>query len=102
MKMNSASIAQALCESLTLCRSAGISDETYFEPLSRNVALSGLSELKEPKLREHDYTAQFSLKHMAKDLRLPVETAQDLSLLLGQTEHLKEAYDQGRGRVEEL
>ena len=57
---------------------------------------------KEPKLREHDYTAQFSLKHMAKDLRLSVETAQDLSFLLGQTEHLKEAYDQGRGRVEEL
>ncbi len=32
---------------------------------------------------------------MAKDLRLAVETAQDLSLSLGQTEHLKEAYDQG-------
>jgi hypothetical protein len=39
---------------------------------------------------------------MAKDLRLSVETAQDLSLLRGQTEYLKEAYDQGRGRVEEL
>jgi 3-hydroxyisobutyrate dehydrogenase-like beta-hydroxyacid dehydrogenase len=39
---------------------------------------------------------------MAKDLRLSVETAQDLSFLLGQTEHLKEVYDQGRGRVEEL
>ena len=38
MNMNIASIAQALCESLTLCRSAGISDENYFEPLSRNVA----------------------------------------------------------------
>ena len=55
-----------------------------------------------PKLRQHDYSAQFSLKHMAKDLRLAVETAQDLSLSLRQTEHLKEAYDQGRGRVEEL
>ena len=50
---------------------------------------------KEPKLRQHDYSAQFSLKHMAKDLRLAVETAHDLSLSLGQTEHLKDAYDQG-------
>lgn len=95
MNMNIASIAQALCESLTLCRSAGISDGTYFEALSRNVAHSGLSELKEPKLRQHNYSAQFSLKHMAKDLRLAVETAHDLSLSLGQTEHLKDAYDQG-------
>jgi 3-hydroxyisobutyrate dehydrogenase-like beta-hydroxyacid dehydrogenase len=60
MNMNIASIAQALCESLTLCRSAGISDETYFEALSRNMAHSGLSELKEPKLRRHNYSAQFS------------------------------------------
>jgi len=95
MNMNIAGVAQALCESLILCRSAGISDETYFEALSRNVARSGVSDLKEPKLRQHDYAAQFSLTHMAKDLRLALETAADRSLSLGQTERLKQSYDQG-------
>jgi 3-hydroxyisobutyrate dehydrogenase-like beta-hydroxyacid dehydrogenase len=35
-----------------------------------NVAWSGLSALKEPKLRAGDYAPQFSVKHMLKDLRL--------------------------------
>jgi 3-hydroxyisobutyrate dehydrogenase-like beta-hydroxyacid dehydrogenase len=95
MNMHIAGLAQALCESLALCRAAGISDDTYFHALSRNAAHSGLSDLKEPQLRGHDYSPQFSLKHMAKDLRLALETADDLSICLGQTEHLKQAYDQG-------
>jgi 3-hydroxyisobutyrate dehydrogenase-like beta-hydroxyacid dehydrogenase len=95
MNVNIAGLAQALCESLALCRAAGISDETYFNALSRNAAHSGLSDLKEPPLRRHDYSPQFSLKHMAKDLRLALETANDLSLSLGQTAHLKQAYDRG-------
>jgi 3-hydroxyisobutyrate dehydrogenase-like beta-hydroxyacid dehydrogenase len=55
-----------------------------------------VSDLKEPKLRGHDYAPQFSLKHMAKDLRLALETAADLSLQLEQTANLKKnVYDHG-------
>ena len=75
MNLNLANMAQALCESLALARAAGISDDTYFKALSINAGRSGLSDLKEPKLRAHDYTPQFSLKHMGKDLRLALETA---------------------------
>ena len=95
MNMNIAGIAQTLCESLTLCRAAGVSDDVYFEALSRNVAHSPLSDLKQPKLRQADYSPQFSLKHMGKDLRLALETAAEHSLSLEQTEHLKAAYDRG-------
>src|SRR5271163_2524522 len=70
LNLNIAGIAQTLCESLTLCRRAGISDHIYFTALGRNAARSGVSDLKEPKLRSHDYSPQFSLKNMAKDLRL--------------------------------
>jgi 3-hydroxyisobutyrate dehydrogenase-like beta-hydroxyacid dehydrogenase len=95
MNLNIAGVAQSLCESLTLCRAAGIPDEVYFTALGRNASRSGVSDLKEPKLRQHDYTPQFSLKHMAKDLRLVLETAADLGVSLKQTGHLKEIYDQG-------
>jgi len=95
MNLNIAGVAQTLCESLILCRKAGIPDDIYFSALARNVAHSGLADVKEPKLRQSDYSPQFSLKHMAKDLRLALETAAELSLSLEQTRHLKQMYDQG-------
>jgi 3-hydroxyisobutyrate dehydrogenase-like beta-hydroxyacid dehydrogenase len=95
MNLNIAGVAQSLCESLTLCRAAGIPDEVYFNALSRNASRSGLSDLKEPKLCQRDYTPQFSLKHMAKDLRLALETAADLSVSIEQTGHLDKIYRQG-------
>ena len=51
--------------------------------------------LKEPKLRQRDYSPQFSLKHMGKDLRLALETATELAQPLEQTRHLKNIYDRG-------
>ena len=95
MNLNIAGVAQTLCESLALCRAAGISDETYFQALSRNSSRSGTSDQKEPKLRQRDYSPQFSLKHMGKDLRLALETAASFSLNLEQTAHLKQTYDHG-------
>ena len=95
MNLNIAGVAQTLCESLILCRKAGIPDDIYFSALSRNASHSGLADLKEPKLRQNDYTPQFSLKNMAKDLRLALETAAELSQPIEQTMHLKKIYDQG-------
>jgi len=95
MNLNIAGVAQSLCESLTLCRAAGIPDDVYFSALGRNVSHSGVADLKEPKLRQHDYAPQFSLKHMAKDLRLALETAAERELVLEQTGRLKEIYEQG-------
>jgi 3-hydroxyisobutyrate dehydrogenase-like beta-hydroxyacid dehydrogenase len=95
MNLNIAGIAQTLCESLELCRRSGIPDDIYFRALAPNVAHSGVSDLKGPKLRQHDYSPQFSLKNMAKDLRLALETAAELSLPLEQTGHLESLYDRG-------
>ena len=75
MNVNIALVGQALCESLTLARAARISDDTYFAALKLNASNSGVAALKEPKLRAGDYAPQFSLKHMAKDLRLAREMA---------------------------
>jgi 3-hydroxyisobutyrate dehydrogenase-like beta-hydroxyacid dehydrogenase len=95
MNLNIAGVAQTLCESLILCRRAGIPDDIYFSALADNVAHSDLADLKEGKLRQRDYSPQFSLKNMAKDLRLALETAEELSLSLEQTRQLKSIYDQG-------
>lgn len=95
MNLQIAAIAQALTESITLARTAGISDETYFEALHLNASRSGISDLKEPYLKTANYAPLFSVKHMGKDLRLALESAQELDLDLPQTRHLIEQYTKG-------
>ena len=70
MNLNIAGQMQALSEALTIARNAGISDDTFFTALAKNVSYSGVTKLKEPKLRANDFSPQFSVKHMLKDMRL--------------------------------
>ena len=70
MNLNLAVQMQALSEALTLARRAGIGDDVFFGALGKNAGYSGLVKLKEPKLREGDFSPQFSVKHMLKDTRL--------------------------------
>lgn len=93
LNLNLAHMANSLSESLALARSEGIRDEVYFEALHLNAGRSPLSDLKEPKLKAGDFSPQFSLKHMNKDLRLALETAGDLDL--PQAKALKLLYDKG-------
>ncbi len=82
MNLQIAGISQALCESITMSRSAGIDDDSFFEVMKQNVAWSGLAVLKEPKLRADDMSPQFSVKNMHKDMRLAQQSAgQALPLL---------------------
>ena len=89
--LNLALIAEALGESLSFARAAGIADDIYFSALKLTVGQSGLATLKEPKLRAADFAPQFSLKHMGKDLRLALETAAT-KLPLPQTRALATLY----------
>ncbi len=70
MNLNIAAQMEALSEALTLARRAGIDDDVFFAALGKNASYSGVTKLKEPKLRAGDFSPQFSVKHMLKDLRL--------------------------------
>jgi 3-hydroxyisobutyrate dehydrogenase-like beta-hydroxyacid dehydrogenase len=70
MNLNISAQLEALCEALTMVRRAKVSDDVFFGALSRNASYSGVTKLKEPKLRAGDYSPQFSVKHMLKDMRL--------------------------------
>jgi 3-hydroxyisobutyrate dehydrogenase-like beta-hydroxyacid dehydrogenase len=94
MNLNIALVSQGLCESLALTRAAGIPDDKFFDALHLNVARSGFSDLKESKFRSGDFSPQFSLKHMDKDLRLVLETAG--ALPLPGTGAVKAFYEKGK------
>ncbi len=75
MNLNLAVMLEGLCEALTFARRAGIGDDTFFAALAGNAGSSPLAKLKEPKLRAGDFSPQFSVKHMHKDMRLASATA---------------------------
>jgi len=99
MNLNIAAQMQALAEALTLSRQTGIADDVFFDALGRNVSYSGVTKLKEAKLRARDFSPQFSVKHMHKDLRLASRTAgcDDFSVLDAVRETLKTAEARGMG-----
>lgn len=93
MNMNIALVMEALSESRRFALSQGLTDDVYFEALGGNVSRSGVGDLKEPKLRSGDFSPQFSLKHMDKDLRLAEADGKGLRLPLFQA--LRAVYKQG-------
>lgn len=70
MNLNIAAHMQGLAEALTMARRAGVGDDLFFTALARNVSYSGVTKLKELKLRAGDFSPQFSVKHLLKDLKL--------------------------------
>src|SRR5690606_20267562 len=96
MNMNIAMVLEALSESRRFALSQGLTDDHFFEALGSNVSRSGIADLKEPKLRTGDFSPQFSLKHMDKDLRLAEAGGRDLELPLFRA--LREVYRQGMER----
>jgi len=93
MNLQIAAVSQAFTEGYHLAHKYGLSHQQFYDVLRENVAHSGLAELKEPKLKASDYSPQFSVKHMCKDLRLALDAAEGLSPQL--TQRTKEIYDAG-------
>ncbi|MDX2187195.1 MAG: NAD(P)-dependent oxidoreductase [Opitutaceae bacterium] len=75
MNLNIAAQMQALSEALALARGAGVTDAMFFAALQKNASHSGVAALKESKLRNGDFSPQFSVKHMLKDMRLASRSA---------------------------
>jgi 3-hydroxyisobutyrate dehydrogenase-like beta-hydroxyacid dehydrogenase len=93
-----ANLNQAMAEALVLAQRSGIDPAAWFAALEYNVARSGLAELKKPKYLGGDYSPQFSIKHMHKDLRLALRHAASLGLVLDETAAVERAYAMAQGR----
>jgi len=60
----------ALVEGMAIAASGGIDAASFLELVNSGGAASKMAELKAPKLLERDFSVQFSLELMLKDLRL--------------------------------
>ena len=73
--MLTAATVQTLSEALAVVRSAGIDGQRLVEAFEHNASQSPASALKLPAMIGRNFEANFSLKHMLKDVRLAREIA---------------------------
>jgi 3-hydroxyisobutyrate dehydrogenase/2-hydroxy-3-oxopropionate reductase len=75
-------ILQAFNEGMVLAVKAGVDPELMLEILSNSAAKSGLISYKAPYVFRRDFTTNFSVKWMHKDIGLMLESAGELSVPL--------------------
>jgi 3-hydroxyisobutyrate dehydrogenase/2-hydroxy-3-oxopropionate reductase len=77
-----ANVLQAFNEGIVLSTKAGVPPAMMLEILSNSAAKSGLIDYKAPFIFKRDFTPNFSVKWMLKDIRLMLESAEELSVPL--------------------
>ncbi|HEU5414566.1 MAG TPA: NAD(P)-dependent oxidoreductase, partial [Candidatus Angelobacter sp.] len=75
--MNIVFMYEGLCESLTLARKLGVAPEKMFELIEASMIRSGVAEYKKPFILNQDYTPNFPLKLMHKDIHLMLDAARE-------------------------
>jgi 3-hydroxyisobutyrate dehydrogenase-like beta-hydroxyacid dehydrogenase len=70
-------MAAGLAEAVNLGQRCGLSTEVILETILSGPTQCPLFEFKKPMLINDDYGAQFPLKHMAKDVRFILQTADE-------------------------
>ncbi len=94
-------LLQAFNEGLVLSTKAGVDPELMLDILANSAAKSGLIEFKAPFVLRREFTPNFSVKWMHKDIGLMLETGKELGvplLLTGLTQQIfQTAISQGFG-----
>ncbi len=75
-------ILQAFNEGMVLAAKAGVDPELMLEVLDNSAAKSGLISFKAPYVLRRDFTTNFSVKWMHKDIGLMLESANELQVPL--------------------
>lgn len=92
--MNIVFIYEGLCESLTLARKLGVPMEKMFELIEASMIRSGVAEYKKPFILAQDYTPNFPLKLMHKDMHLMLDAAKENDVKLPGLTKIDEIYEE--------
>ena len=96
--MNIAFMYQGLCESLTLARKLGVPAEKMFELIESSMIRSGVAEYKKPFILNQDYTPNFPLKLMHKDIHLMLDAGRENDVKLPGLTKIDEIYEEAAAR----
>jgi 3-hydroxyisobutyrate dehydrogenase-like beta-hydroxyacid dehydrogenase len=92
--MNIAFIFEGLCESLTLAKKLGVAPEKMFELIESSMVHSGVAEYKKPFILSQDFTPNFPLKLMHKDIHLMLDAGKENDVKLPGLTKIDEIYEE--------
>jgi 3-hydroxyisobutyrate dehydrogenase-like beta-hydroxyacid dehydrogenase len=93
MNLQIAMIYEGLAEGWTLARKLGVEPQKMAELIQASMIRSGVADYKIPFILRHDYSPNFPLRLMHKDLHLLLDTAKEVRVKLPGLETVDEIYE---------
>jgi 3-hydroxyisobutyrate dehydrogenase-like beta-hydroxyacid dehydrogenase len=93
MNLQIALIYEGFAEALTLATKFGVDVEALVPLIQASMVNSGVVEYKAPFVLKRDFSPNFPLRLMHKDLKLALEAAKELRVRLPGLETVEEIYD---------
>ena len=93
MNLQIALIYEGFAEALTLATKMGVDVDALVPLIQASMVHSGVVEYKAPFVLKRDFSPNFPLRLMHKDLRLALEAAKELRVRLPGLETVEEIYD---------
>jgi 3-hydroxyisobutyrate dehydrogenase-like beta-hydroxyacid dehydrogenase len=96
MNLQIAMIYEGFAEALTLAKRLGVQPEKLIELIQASMVRSGVIDYKAPFVLQHDWTPNFPMRLMEKDLNLVKEAAAQQKLTLPGLESVRAVYEKAR------
>jgi 3-hydroxyisobutyrate dehydrogenase-like beta-hydroxyacid dehydrogenase len=93
MNMQIAMIYEGFAEALTLATKLGVDSQQLVSLIEATMVRSGVVEYKAPFVLQRDFTPNFPLRLMHKDIRLTLEAAKEARVKLPGLETVEEVYE---------
>lgn len=93
MNLQIAMIYEGFAEALTLASKMGVPPDTLMPLVQASMVRSGVVEYKAPFVMKRDFSPNFPLRLMHKDLRLALEAAKEARVKLPGLETVEEMYE---------
>ncbi|HZR63708.1 MAG TPA: NAD(P)-dependent oxidoreductase [Terriglobales bacterium] len=93
MNLQIALIYEGFAEALTLAAKLGVNTAELMPLINASMVRSGVVEYKAPFVLKRDFSVNFPLKLMRKDIRLALEAAKESRIKLPGLETVEEIYD---------
>jgi 3-hydroxyisobutyrate dehydrogenase-like beta-hydroxyacid dehydrogenase len=96
MNLMIALIYEGFAEALTLARKLGVDQDKLFSLINASMVKSGVVEYKMPFVEKRDFSPNFPLRLMYKDIRLMLDAAHETGVELPGLETVREIYEESR------
>jgi 3-hydroxyisobutyrate dehydrogenase-like beta-hydroxyacid dehydrogenase len=93
MNLQIAMIYEGFAEGLTLAAKLGVDPAAFVPLINASMIKSGVVEYKAPFVLQRDFSPNFPLRLMRKDIRLALEAAKEARVKLPGLETVEEVYD---------